>query len=149
MRCAPGTLLMQVAGPAVFLVAVIMQPAPAYEDNVENNGGKLLKSCEVALDYLDNEDAAGDIEAARYCDDYLTGFRENENVKEIHLQHYFRGYCFPDSGITNARLARVIVKYLHTNENEQHLAAYTAIRDALVEEFPCGDQGKGTGTIRD
>lgn len=137
MRCFPGTLLMQALVVPVFLYSLSMPFVMAYDKTTENNGRKILKTCGVALEYLANDNATGDIESVRFCDDYLTGFRENENIKEIQLRTYYRGYCFPKTGITNGELARVIVDYLQSNENEQSLAAYTAIRDALVDGYPC------------
>ena len=137
MRCFPGTPLMHALAVLVFLYSLCMPLVMAYDDSTENNGRKILKTCEVALDYLANDNATGDIESVRFCDDYLTGFRENENIKEIQLRAYYRGYCFPKTGITNGELARVIVEYLQSNKSEQYLAAYTAIRDALVEGYPC------------
>ena len=137
MRCFPGTPPMHAVAVLVFLYSLSLPPAVAYDDSTENNGRKILNTCEVALEYLANDNATGDIESVRFCDDYLTGFRENENIKEIQLRTYYRGYCFPKTGITNGELARIIVNYLHTNENEQYLAANKAIRDALVDGYPC------------
>lgn len=136
----PKIHMIHVVGLIIILFSIFMLPAISHGEEIENNGKKIMQSCQVALEYLDNDEATGDIEAVKFCDDYLTGFRENENIKEIQLrEHYYRGYCFPYTGVTNGELARVIVNYLQANEQEQDLTANTAIRDAFVEEYPCGN----------
>jgi hypothetical protein len=138
IRFCPAIHLNQTAVLLIILFSVIMSPAKTYGNEIENGSKKLLQSCQVALELLDNDETAVDIESVRFCDDYLTGFREDENVKEIYMGgHYHRGYCFPYSGITNGQLARVIVNYLQTYKYEQNLAANTVIRNALAEGYPC------------
>ena len=138
MRFLPRFYMIHVAGLIIILFSMSMYPAVSPGNEPENNGRKMLESCQVAVEYLDNNQASGDIESVKFCDDYLTGFRETENVKEIQMgEHYYRGYCFPYKGVTNGELARVLVDYLQANEEEQDLAANTAIRDAFVEGYPC------------
>lgn len=105
-----------------------------------NNAEKLMSSCKVALEYLNNNEVTDNIEAVQFCDDFLTGFREDENIKQIYMPgHYFRGYCFPKSGISNSELVNVVVSYLETNKAELKLTANQAVRDALVDGYPCND----------
>ena len=136
MHLSPASLMM-----ALFSMTFLA--AMSYAEETENNGSNLLKNCQVAVEYLDNNEMADDtdvIEAVKFCDDYLTGFREGENIKDMHMPGYYhRGYCFPYSGITNAELARVIVNYLQSNEYEQKLAANVAIKDAVIDGYPCSN----------
>jgi hypothetical protein len=130
--------MIHAVGLIIILFSMSMFPALSIGAEVENDGRKILQSCQVALEYLDNDKPTGDVEAVKFCNDYLTGFRGDENVKDIYMgERYHRGYCFPSSGITNGVLARVIVKYLQASEQEQNLDANTAIRDALAEGYPC------------
>lgn len=128
-------------GLVTVLFSMSLLPAITYSaEKVENNGQKLLKNCKLALEYLNNNGQTDNINAVQYCDDFLTGFREDENIKEIYMPgHYFRGYCLPDSGVSNSELANVVVSYLETNTNEQSLTANKAIRDALVNGYPCSN----------
>ena len=139
MHFFPRNHMIHAVGLIIILFSMTMLPARSHGAEMENNGRKILQNCQVALEYLDNDAPTGDVEAVKFCDDYLTGFREDENIKDIYMrERYHRGYCFPYTGITNGELARVIVNYLQANEYEQVLAANTAIRDALVEGYPCG-----------
>lgn len=132
MKNYPGFL-------SVLFLMSLLSPVTLAEET-GNNGEKLMRNCKAALEYINNNDDSGDIDAVKYCDDFLTGFRENENIKEIYMPgHYFRGYCFPDSGVSNSELANVIVSYLETNQPEQKLTANQAMRDALVDGYPCRD----------
>ena len=138
MYFCPRMHMIHAVGLIIILFSMTLLPALTHGAEMENNGRKILQSCQVALEYLDNDKATGDTEAVKFCNDYLTGFREDENVKDIYLgERHHRGYCFPRTGVTNGELARVIVYYLQANEYEQVLAANTAIRDALVEGYPC------------
>jgi hypothetical protein len=121
-----------------ILVSIWLLPVLAQGAEPANNGRNIMHQCQVALDYLDHDGSASDMEAVKFCDDYLTGFREEENVKDLVMgEKHVRGYCFPPRGITNGKLARVIVTYLETYEQEQRLDANTAIRNALAEGYPC------------
>lgn len=123
---------------AIAATVAALFPLNSIAQDEMVNGQKLLVSCQAAVDYLDNEQRDSNLEAVKFCDDYLTGFREDENVKDIYMPgRYYRNYCFPYSGITNAELARVLVSFLKNNENELNLAANTAIRDAFVDGYPC------------
>lgn len=138
MRFLSRIYMIHAVAPVIILFSISLLPALSNADEMQNTGRKILQSCQVAVEYLDNDNASGDGEAVRFCDDYLTGFREDENIREIQMgEHYYRGYCFPYKGVTNGELARVVVNYLQGNENEQALAANTAIRDAFVEGYPC------------
>ena len=138
MYFIPRIHMIHVVGLIIILFSMTMLPALSIGAEIENNGRKILQSCQVALEYLDDDEATGDVEAVKFCNDYLTGFREDENIKDIYMgERHHRGYCFPYKGITNGVLARVIVKYLKASEQEQNLDANTAIRDALVEGYPC------------
>lgn len=140
MRCLPKIHMIHAVALIIILFSMSMLPALSRGEEIQNNGRKILQSCRVAVEYLDNDKANGDGEAVRFCDDYLTGFREDENIREIMMgEHYYRGYCFPYKGITNGELARVVVNYLQANENEQELTANVAIRDAFVEGYPCSN----------
>ena len=140
MRFFTRIHMIHVVALIIILFSMSMLPAISSGNEIENNGRKILQSCQVAVEYLDNDEASGDGAAVRFCDDYLTGFREDENIREIQMgEHYYRGYCFPYNGVTNGELARVVVKYLQDNEKEQELAANTAIRDAFVEGYPCSN----------
>ena len=138
MHYIPRMHIIHTVGLSIILLAMAFFPARSPGAEMENTGRKILQNCEVALEYLDNDDANGDTEAVKFCNDYLTGFRSDENIKKMHMgERYHRGYCFPRKGITNGELARVIVSYLQTYEQEQMLDANTAIRDALIEGYPC------------
>ena len=124
--------------PVFVVIVAIFYSQTLYAREEIINGEKLLASCQAAVDYLDNEEQSTDLEAVRFCDDYLTGFREDENVKDIYMPgNYHRHYCFPYTGITNAELARVLVNFLKNNEYELKLAANTVVRDAFVDGYPC------------
>ena len=93
MRFFPGVPLMHPAGLMVLVFSMVLVPVLARGAESENDGKKILQSCQVALELLDTDAVTGDFEAVKFCDDYLTGFRENENVKEIHMgERYHRGY---------------------------------------------------------
>ena len=128
---------MHTAGFVIFVTTWLV-PVPSLAAEPENNGRRILQSCEAAVEYLDNANAAGKDDAVRFCNDYITGFREDENVKDLVMgEKHIRGYCLPYRGVTNADLARVIVHYLKSNEQEQILDANTAVRYALADGYPC------------
>ena len=140
MPCFPRIHMIHATVPVIILFSLSMLPSLSQGEEMQNNGRKILQSCQVALEYLDNDNASGDGAAVRFCDDYLTGFRENENIKEIQMgEHFYRGYCFPYKGVTNGELARVVVNYLQANENDLDLSANTAVRDAFVDRYPCNN----------
>lgn len=125
-----------------MLICLLLFPVMSQGMESENNGRKILQACQAAVEYLDNDRASGKDQEVQFCNDYLTGYREYENAKEIYLgemtgQKLVRGYCLPTKGITNAELARVVVHYLEDNTQTQSLDASTAIFHALVDGYPC------------
>ena len=100
MRFFTRIHMIHVVALIIILFSMSMLPAISSGNEIENNGRKILQSCQVAVEYLDNDEASGDGAAVRFCDDYLTGFREDENIREIQMgEHYYRGYCFPYNGV--------------------------------------------------
>lgn len=124
--------------PAVFFVSALVPLTAPAENHDEMDGHQLLKKCRAAVEYLDNGESTDDIDSVRFCDDYLTGFRETENVKRIYMPGFYTpGYCFPRSGVSNGEAVRVIVNYLQTHEQELDQPATELLRNALADGYPC------------
>lgn len=126
----------------LVVISIITVPglAVAQPEESGQDGHRLLEKCQVAVEYLDNGETTEDIDAVRYCDDYITGFREAENVKRIYMPGFYSaGYCFPRSGVSNGEAARVVVKYLETHEQELNQPATELLRAALADGYPCAN----------
>ncbi|HKK15745.1 MAG TPA: Rap1a/Tai family immunity protein [Gammaproteobacteria bacterium] len=122
----------------VSTASCVLVPLVAQAGESKLDGHQLLEKCQVAVNYLDNGESTNDMESVRYCDDYLTGFREAENVKRIYMPGFYSpGYCLPRSGVSNGDAARVVVSYLKTHEQELNQRATDLLRDALIDGYPC------------
>ena len=126
---------------AVFMINTLVTGTHlTYAGETELNGHELLDKCQVAVDYLDNDLKSDDLESVRFCDDYLMGFREDENVKQRYLPgQYFKGYCFPTNGVNNGELARVVVDYLQVTDDGLDKSARELVRQALIHGYPCAN----------
>ncbi len=132
--------LIPLKSPLILIVMLSASSQLSYANESELNGHELLDKCRAAVEYVENGQKSDDLESVRFCDDYLMGFRESENVKDIYMPgHYFKGYCFPRNGVNNGDLARVVVNYLQNAGNDLDGSAVDLLRRALINGYPCAN----------
>ena len=123
----------------IFLAVLIPYCIPAYAEDTRVDGKRLLQTCQSARDFINNSSENVDRESALFCNDYITGYMESENVSRIYLMSgkYHTNYCLPKNGVSNSELVNLIINYLASNNQHLELPATEVMDNVLLEYFPC------------
>jgi Rap1a immunity proteins len=116
----------------LILACMVAGPAYAQDTAPERSLESLVKRCRAVLRVADSGIAAndGDLE---HCIGYLQGFTEGY---ETATTFRTKTICLP-SGVSNAQVARVVVRYLEDNPERLDHPRFMGVLTALSVKFPC------------
>ena len=123
----------------VLLALLILYTANIQADETPVDGRRLLQTCQAARDFINNGGENADRESALFCNDYITGYMETENVNRVYLMSgkYHTNYCLPKNGVSNSELVTLIVNYLESNDRQLESSATEVLDNVLLEYYPC------------
>lgn len=125
---------------ALFLSAFAMAcvATPCLGEDLD--GKSLLKHCSALVKQL-NGDRVSESEArdANFCIGYLYGFTDSHAI-EIMAKPQDPLYCLPAAGIENAKLARIVTKYLKEHPKDLKESGRINVASALAGAFPCSKE---------
>ena len=100
------------------------------------DGNYLLKGCQEAVIFFDDEDALGDPgSGAGHCVGAVSAITDAMSLYNGTAPTYMR-VCRPDE-IPNIQGVRIVLKYLKNNPEKLHKFEAYLIMDAFFKAFPC------------
>lgn len=120
----------------VLLITILLLPTVSTAANFDN-GNTLLSLCNEFIKAVDNPSSTDiDREKVYRCGSYLTGFIAASNLYQNLLRD--KGLiCFPDQGVSSAKLGRTVVKYLNERPESLHINKDLLMGEAAMHAFPC------------
>lgn len=124
----------------VVVTSLFATALPAFADFTGND---VLKSCQAAVRFADNDGApAGEHFDSGWCIGWVAGALQltklhNEWTTVIKEKPALLQFCVPDSGIPAMQAVRVVVKYLKEHPDQLHEDGMGLTIAALKDTFPC------------
>lgn len=115
----------------MVLLAVFYHNEPVLAD-----GSKLLRSCEVLLDWP-SEPAKGERYEAGFCLGYISGVYDLNASYQKDLKVPNPYFCAPDRGVTNGQNARILINYLEEHPEKLRQGNLNLTLAAFIDAFPC------------
>ncbi|MEH6549898.1 MAG: Rap1a/Tai family immunity protein [Pseudomonadales bacterium] len=122
--------------PHFWLIALLFLSSSVFSAEPRPNGYDLLDACKKASDYYQTKELIGEI-GAGYCvgvlstaSAFLTTFKD-DLPKSMEV-------CFPEQGVANRELVRIVKDYLSDNSSMLQLNDIFLVMSALQNAYPCG-----------
>jgi hypothetical protein len=101
-----------------------------------NDGNRLLKNCNAALEYQDSKAQPDSFINVGHCIGYVTGIMDTIEMWNA-VDKNGSMVCLPNGGISPEQGIRVVVKYLKDHPEKLHLASNGLVWEAFLKAFPC------------
>ena len=139
VNLSTGNSYFSLSGIFTLFTLFILYIPNAQANETPVDGRQLLQTCQSAEDFINNGGENVDRESALFCNDYITGYMETENVNRVYLMSgkYHTNYCLPKNGVSNSELVTLIVNYLESNNQYLELPATEVLDNVLLEYYPC------------
>jgi Rap1a immunity proteins len=125
---------------------VLLLLAACMSASAESTGNDVLKSCQAAVRFADNDGApVSEHFDSGWCFGWVSGALE---ITKLHNEWTdFTGqkptllqFCLPESGIPVIQAVRIVVQYLKEHPEQLHEDGMSLTIAALKDSFPCGKQ---------
>jgi hypothetical protein len=122
-------------GRIVFIALVILLVGtPVSAESRTSDGNEFLRHCtEFVKEYAESE-----LFKAGSCYGFIEGYLETWSISQP--TPTLLSHCFPETGVPNIQIARIIIKYLQDHPERLHYGRAVLLDIALNKAFPCNIQ---------
>ena len=100
-------------------------------------GGKLLRSCEILMNWTTQKHSSEDQYDAGFCLGFISGVYEL-NAAYLKTGKVERPYfCPPEKGVTNGQNVSILINYLEDNPEKLQDGNLELTLAAFMEAYPC------------
>jgi hypothetical protein len=117
----------QIAGGAFSSIALLSLECAAQVPSFRGTGAELLNACRDAESFRDGTSA------------FSQGFCYGAVLAAADMLHG-REFCFPEAGLPNIQLLRIVIRYIEDNPSKQHLRLSALAAAAYKQAFPCSKE---------
>jgi len=114
------------------ILTVLMVQKPVFAD-----GSKLLRSCEILLNWSADHPSIGDRYDAGFCLGYISGVYDLNSAYQKNRKVNNPFFCAPERGVTNGLNASIVINYLEDHPEKLHQGNLDLTLAAFMDAFPC------------
>lgn len=124
----------KMATSTILFLALMLLQFPIFAD-----GNKLLNSCELVLNSVNNPQISGDRYTAGFCLGFIQGVHQLNSAYQYGINVRQPIFCAPPEGISNGQAIRIVTKYLQGQPGKLHDDEIFLVIQAFKEAFPCDE----------